>query len=164
MLRQDEFLIRRGKTKQVFPTCRDIGHIMQGRTVKCERASKSVGLKGQWHKIIGIRFFSWISFRPMPLSIPFRIFLKIRGDICSSRCIMPVSLTPVANGKNVQSEKFFIIFWTPFFGTRVNILRPLPFRCKNSDIVPIICHRVLDTCGKVNTSGIPWIANISVHF
>jgi hypothetical protein len=39
---------------------------------------------------------------------------------------MPVSLTPVANGKNVQSEKFLLFFGHLFFGTRVNILRPLP--------------------------------------
>ncbi len=36
---------------------------------------------------------------------PFQIFLKIRRDIAAQGA-PPVSLTPVANEKNLQSEKF----------------------------------------------------------
>jgi hypothetical protein len=43
---------------------------------------------------------------------PFRICSKIRGDIRSSRFATgAVSLTPVADGKNLQSEKCFFIFF-----------------------------------------------------
>jgi hypothetical protein len=58
-------------------------------------------LKGQCHEIFCFCFFHE-SVSPKPLIIqlgPFRIFFKIRGDIHSS-------MTPVANGKNLQSEKF----------------------------------------------------------
>jgi hypothetical protein len=48
-----------------------------------------------------IFFHESVSPKPMILPLgPFRI-----GDIRSSR-LPPVSLTPVANGKNLQSEKF----------------------------------------------------------
>jgi hypothetical protein len=44
---------------------------------------------------------------------PFQIFSKIRGDIRSSRQgEPPVSLTLVANGKNLKSEKFKLFFLT----------------------------------------------------
>jgi hypothetical protein len=46
---------------------------------------------------------------PKPLSIPlepFQIFLKIFRDIFTAQGAPPVSLTPVPNGKNLQSEKF----------------------------------------------------------
>jgi hypothetical protein len=61
-------------------------------------------LKGQCHEIFCFRFFHE-SPSPKPLKITlgsFRIFLKIRGDIRTSRCttgvndIGPVSMTPVA--------------------------------------------------------------------
>ncbi len=39
-------------------------------------------LKGVWHEIFDLRFFSWISVPQAPkYSIPFWIFSKIRGDI-----------------------------------------------------------------------------------
>ncbi len=47
------------------------------------RTSLSVNLKGVWHEIFDLRFFSWISV-PRPPSIPvgpFWIFSKIPGDI-----------------------------------------------------------------------------------
>ncbi len=57
-------------------------------------------LKGQCHEIFDFRFFSWISFPQAPLG-PFRIFRKF-----AAQGAPPVSLTQVANGKNLQSEKF----------------------------------------------------------
>jgi hypothetical protein len=42
-------------------------------------------LKVQCQKIFNLRFSTWISFSQAPLG-PFRIFLKICGDIHSSRC------------------------------------------------------------------------------
>ncbi len=61
-------------------------------------------LKGQCHEIFASGFFHE-SVSPKPLSIPlgpFRIFSKIRGDICSSRLttggkFATVSTTPAAN-------------------------------------------------------------------
>ncbi len=66
-------------------------------------------LKGQCHAIFCFRFFHE-SHSPRPLKITvgsFRIFSKIRGDICRSRCttsvndtggkLPPVSTTPAAN-------------------------------------------------------------------
>jgi hypothetical protein len=64
-------------------------------------------LKGQCHEFFASGFFLE-SVSPKPLIIPlrsFRIFLKIRGDI-GAQGLPPVSTTPVANGKNLQAEKF----------------------------------------------------------
>ncbi len=53
-------------------------------------------LKGRSHKIfLCFRIFSWIIF-PKPLKItlgPFRIFPKIHGDICKSRCTNSINDT-----------------------------------------------------------------------
>ncbi len=46
-------------------------------------SNATVPLKGVWHEIFDLRFFSWISV-PQAQSIPlgpFWIFSKIRGDI-----------------------------------------------------------------------------------
>jgi hypothetical protein len=56
------------------------------------------------------------SVSPKPLIIPlgtFLIFSKIHEDIHSSRCPTG-SLTPVANGKNLQSEKFSLFLLDTF--------------------------------------------------
>jgi hypothetical protein len=69
-----------------------------------------------------------------------------------------VSLTPAANGKNLQSKKFYLFFGAPF-GSRVTILIHffLQVHFKVSDIVSIVCHRcqrwqfaagVVDSGGK----------------
>jgi hypothetical protein len=64
-------------------------------------------LKGQCHEIFGYWFFFHESVSPQPLSIPigpFRIFPKF-SEIFAAESAPPVFLTPVANGKNLQSEK-----------------------------------------------------------
>jgi hypothetical protein len=71
--------------------------------------NNSLVLKGQCYEIFAFGFFHE-SVSPKPLSIPlgpFRFFLKIRGDIRSSRLttgnndtggnLPPVSMTPSAN-------------------------------------------------------------------
>ncbi len=61
-------------------------------------------LKGQCHEIFDFKFSTWISF-PQPLIIPigpFRIFSKL-PEIFTVQGAPPVSLAPVANGKNLQS-------------------------------------------------------------
>jgi hypothetical protein len=67
-------------------------------------------LKGQCHEIFDFWYFSLISFpQAQPLSVPlgpFRIFSKTRGDtVFAAQGLPPVSLTPVANAKNLQSKK-----------------------------------------------------------
>ncbi len=65
-------------------------------------------LKGQCHEIFDFWFFSWISF-PQALSIPlepFQIFLKIRGDIRSSRCTTVV----VDTGSNWKKSSIIKVF------------------------------------------------------
>ncbi len=49
-------------------------------------------------------FYTWISF-PKHLIIPLGPFRKFT-EIFAAEGASPVSLTPVANGKNLQSEKF----------------------------------------------------------
>jgi hypothetical protein len=64
-------------------------------------------LKGQCHGIFDFRFISCISF-PQATEYTIRAasnFSKIFWDIRSSKCTNGV-VEPVANGKNLQSEKF----------------------------------------------------------
>jgi hypothetical protein len=62
-----------------------------------------IALKGQFHQIFCFWFSSWISFpqlQSIPLG-PFQIFQKF-AEIFAAHDAPPVSLTPVANGKNLQ--------------------------------------------------------------
>ncbi len=61
-----------------------------------------VSLKGQFPEIFDFRFFHESVGAPEYPWVAVQVFLKIRRDIRSSL----VSLTPVANGKNLQSQKF----------------------------------------------------------
>ena len=54
----------------------------------------------------------------MPLG-PFRILSKF-AEIFAAQGAPPVSLTTVANGKNLPSKKFNYFVWTPL-GSRVNL-------------------------------------------
>jgi hypothetical protein len=72
-------------------------------------------LKGQCHEIFDFRFSTWISF-PKHLTIPkgpFRIFSKFTETFAVQGAPL-VSLTPVANGKNLQSEKFSLFLLDTF--------------------------------------------------
>ncbi len=44
---------------------------------------------------------------------PFQFFLKL-AEIFAAQGALPVSLTPVANGKNLQSEKFSLFLLDTF--------------------------------------------------
>jgi hypothetical protein len=78
-------------------------------------------LKGKCQEIFDFRLSTWISFPQAPDYTIRAVsnFFKICGNIRSSRCTT-VLLTPVANGKNFQKEKFEFFFWTPL-GSRVSI-------------------------------------------
>jgi hypothetical protein len=72
-------------------------------------------LKGTVPRDFRLQSFFHESVSPKPMSIqlgPFRIFSKIRRDIRSSRCTTGV--VDVANGKNLQSEKFKLFFFDTF--------------------------------------------------
>jgi hypothetical protein len=83
-------------------------------------------------------------------------------EILPAQGAPPVSLTPVAKGKNLQSESFHYFFWTPLGVLQVH------FKVQQSDIVPIMAAAVVYTsdnlppasltpafaAGIVDTSGI----------
>ncbi len=48
-------------------------------------------------------------------------FLRKFAEITAAQGAPPVSLTPMANGKNLQSEKFWLFVWSAL-GCRVNII------------------------------------------
>jgi hypothetical protein len=80
-------------------------------------------IKGTVSRDFLFHFFFMNQFPPQPQSIPlglFHFFLKIWGDICSSRCTTSGVDT---GGKWKFTVKFFL-------------------RSQQPDIVPIICHRV----------------------
>jgi hypothetical protein len=65
-------------------------------------------LKGQCHEIFRFWFFSWLSFPHAPdyTIRAVSIFFWKFTEIFAAQGLPPVLLTPVANGKNLQSEKF----------------------------------------------------------
>jgi hypothetical protein len=66
-----------------------------------------VHLKGQCHEIFDSGFqHGSVSHKPLIIPLgPFQIFQKF-AEIVAAQGAPPVSTTPVANGKNLQSEKF----------------------------------------------------------
>jgi hypothetical protein len=99
-----------------MPTCqqilsKELNQLMSRKKIipfnfllKLESCKHVCTLKGQCHEIFDFRFFHEIVspklLTPEYPNRPFRIFSKTRGDI-STQCA-----PPVANGKNLQSEKF----------------------------------------------------------
>ncbi len=83
---------------------------------------------------------------PKPQGIPlgpFQIFRKF-AEIFTAQGVPQVSLSLVANGKNLESEKFNYFVWTPLGNTveltnREFFYFKFAIRCKQSAIVPIIC-------------------------
>ncbi len=71
-------------------------------------------LKGQWQEIFDFRISSWISF-PQALEYPIRVV----AEIFAAQSAPPVSVTPVANEKNLQQKSFNYFVRTPL-GRRVN--------------------------------------------
>jgi hypothetical protein len=89
------------------------------------RICTSCSLKGQCHEIFDFRFFTWISFPPASddtIKAVSNFFRKF-AEIFAAQGASPVALTPSANGKNLQSEKFSLFllefgkFATGFVGT-----------------------------------------------
>jgi hypothetical protein len=76
-------------------------HIAIPKDLPCRNAP----LKGQCHEIFDFWFFSWISFHQSPeftIQALSNFFWKF-AEIFATLGAPPVSLTPVANGKNLQS-------------------------------------------------------------
>jgi hypothetical protein len=73
---------------------------------------KILHLKEQCHEIFDFRFFHE-SVSPKPLRIPLGPFFEFSrkfAEIFAAQGSPPVLLTPVANGKYLQSEKFSLFF------------------------------------------------------
>ncbi len=107
---------------------------------------KTPWLKGQCHKTFDFWFFHE-SVSPKHLNIPlwpFRIFLKIRGDISGSRCTTSVNDTS-GKWKKSSSRKILIILFGHLWVVELTYIKIFTFkftlRCLQPDIVPIICHR-----------------------
>ncbi len=102
-------------------------------------------LKGQCHEIFDFWFFCE-SVSPRPRSIPlgpFRIFSKIRGDICSSRCTTGVVDTGDKWKKSSIIKVLIILFghlWEVELTYRYIFAFKFTLRSKQPDIAPIICH------------------------
>ncbi len=78
-------------------------HIAIPKDLPCRNAP----LKGQCHEILvfGFWFFSWISFHQAPeftIQAVSNFFWKF-AELLAAQGAPPVLLTPVANGKNLQS-------------------------------------------------------------
>jgi hypothetical protein len=73
-------------------------------------------LKGKCHEIFDFTFSTSINFPQAPDNT-IRAVSNFRkfAEIFAAQGAPPVSLTPVANGKNLQSEEFSLFFLT-FFG------------------------------------------------
>ncbi len=77
----------------------------------------------------------WVSYMDR-----FNFFWKFAEKFAAQRA-PPVSLTPVANGKNLRSEKFEIFVWTPMVNkSRYIFFFKFTLMYKQSDIVSIICQ------------------------
>ncbi len=100
----------------------------------------------QWDFRLQIFFMNQFPQTPeYPKIGPFQKFSTICGDVRSSRYITGVVDTVLlTHGKNHKSFLYFV--WTPM-GRRVNIkinfLYKFNLRCKQSNIVPIFCHRAV---------------------
>ncbi len=91
------------------------GKLINTKFVSVTYAFQDSPLKGVWHKIFELRFFSWISVPQthkycIPLG-PFWIFSKIRGDIRELMFIASVNDTgeKMFSGVNDTGKKFFIV-------------------------------------------------------
>jgi hypothetical protein len=84
-----------------------------------------------------------IQFPPKSLSVPlepFQTFLKIRGDIYSSMCTTVVVDTGGKMEKSSIRKVLFGHLWVVELTYRYIFPFKFTLRCKQSDIVPIICH------------------------
>ncbi len=66
------------------------------------------------------------------------------AEILAAQSTPPVSLTPVANGKNLQSKIFIISLghlWVVELAYRYMFSFKFILSCQQSDIVPVVCNR-----------------------
>jgi hypothetical protein len=73
-------------------------------------------LKGQCQEIVDFRFSTWISFPQAPDYIVRAVsnFFRKFTEIFAAQGAPPLSLTPVAYGKNLQLEKFSLFLLDTF--------------------------------------------------
>ncbi len=148
-------------------------------------------LKGTVPWDFDFSFFSWISFCQAPEYTirAVSIFLQKFAEMFGAQGTMPVSLTLVATGKNLSIRKVLIILFGHLWVVELTYTVDKFFTSswfimmQQSYNVPIICHRyqqhqryrwqnllpVACTSGKfatgvVDSSGAPWLENISASF
>jgi hypothetical protein len=89
------------------------------------------------------------------MTIPKGLWLKLFrkfAKIFAAQGAPPASLTPVANKKSLIRKVFIILFehlWVVELTYGQFFSFQFPLRCKQSNIVPIICHHVTDIGGKL---------------
>ncbi len=115
-------------------------------------------LKGAVPRDFRLQVFSWINF-PKPLSIQgrFKFFVKIRGDICSSRW------------KKSSIRKVLIIFLGHFWVVEFTLRYQPPVSTTPAEPLTKFVAGVFDTGGKFatvvfDTDGAPSLANVSAKF
>jgi hypothetical protein len=105
--------------------------------------------KGTVPQEFRLQVFIWISFPQAPdytIRVVYNFFQKF-VEIFAAQGAPPVSLTPAANEKILQSENFFYFF---FINLEICSFK-FTLRCQQSDIVPIMFAGVIDTGGKFAT-------------
>jgi hypothetical protein len=104
-------------------------------------------VKGTVSRDFRLLVFFHESVSPKPLSIPLgphRIFLKIGGDIQSSRCTTGIVDTGGKSKKSSIIKVSIILFghlWEVELTYRYIFAVKFTLRSQQPDIVPIICHR-----------------------
>ncbi len=133
-----------------------------------------LNLKGQWQRILGFRFFSWITFPQAPEN-------NIRVISNTSQGAPQVSTTPAANFATSSAcvvdtgGKFVTGVMGPISGCRhlkVNLKEIIKIyvnftaqRCPNKISKIFLIEDFFSFATSVNdTGGAPWAANISANF
>ncbi len=157
----------------------DYASIYRYYTASVFRIFWKIMLKGQCHEIFDFRFFSWFSFPQAPEYTVRAIlnFPKICDDVRSQGAPL-VSLTLVTMEKFFNQENVNYFVWTPL-GSRVNkyinFCLEVHFKVSAAwycphylppvSTTPVLPYQWqnLHRC-VVDTSGAPWLANISSNF
>jgi hypothetical protein len=130
-------------------------------------------LKGQCHEIFDFRFSTWISFPKAPDYTIRAVFNFFKN----SRRYLQLRVTPVANGKNLQLEKAFLIsfghLWESRVGIQIKFFLPVHFKLSAvwyySHCLPPLSTTPSElvakfAAGVVDISGAPWLVIISANF
>ncbi len=111
------------KSLSIIETETYVQYIIHKSGEVCSVDALYISLKEQCYEIIDLGFFSWISFPQTP-KYPIRAVLNFFKNSRKYSQLKvhhaPVSLTVMANGKNLQTEKLYI-FCLDTLDSRVNI-------------------------------------------